>query len=173
MAVSHNTGGARALLFERLVDTEPDDEQESPPFRVLTRKELWESVRRELGQLLNSRCPVPLHLLGEEERTVLNYGIPDFTSLSPQSSDDRKLIAAIIGQTITAFEPRLRNVRVTAEYFEGDERTLHITVEADLLTDSVVEIHSYPEFDSSIEPVSFPIVLNNKTGIMEIYENER
>jgi len=172
MADSRNTGGARALLFERLVDTKPDSKQESPPYRVLNREELRESVSRELGRLLNTRCPVPLRLLGEEERTVINYGIPDFSSLSPESPDDRALIASIIGQTITAFETRLRNVRVTAEYVAGHERKLYITVEADLVTDMVIEIRSYPQFSSSSEPVSFPIVLNSRTGTMQIYENE-
>jgi type VI secretion system lysozyme-like protein len=172
MADSRNTGGARALLFERLVDTEPGKEG-SPSDRVLTKQELLKSVNRELGQLLNTRCPVPLHLIGEEERTVLNYGIPDFTSLSPQNFTDRQLIAEIIKQTIAAFETRLRNLQVTVEYFEEDERTLHILIEADLVRDTVIEIRSYPEFGSSTEPVSFPIVLHSKTGIMEIYENER
>src|SRR5947199_4436375 len=106
MADSRHRGGARALLFERLVDTELGRE-ESPPFRVLSRPELRKSVSRELGQLLNSRCPVPLQLIGAEERTIINYGLPDLTSLSPQSADDRRLIAAIITQTITAFETRL------------------------------------------------------------------
>ncbi len=196
MADSHNPGGARALLFERLVDNKPHRKEESPPFRVLSRQELWESVSRELGRLLNTRCPVPLHLLGEEERTVINYGIPDFTSLSPQNPDDRRLMASIIEQTIMAYEPRLRNVRVgvftepseedeharrksiprgdgqraITRHFEGDERALYISVEAELVTDTVILIRSYPEFSSSVEPVSFPIVLNSKTGIMEIYE---
>jgi type VI secretion system protein ImpF len=175
MAPSRNTGGARALLFERLVDNEPDRpcKEESPPFRVLTRQALWKSVSRELGQLLNSRCPVPLQLLSDVERTVINYGIPDFTSLSPESSDDRKLIASIIGQTIAAFETRLRNVRVTAEHSGDDERTLQISVEADLVTDTVIEIRSHLDIGSSLEPVSFPIVLHSNTGLIEIYENER
>lgn len=168
MADSHITGGGRALLFERLVESR--EEEEPPAFGVQTKQELWKSVSRELGQLLNSRCSVPLHLFGEEERTVINYGIPDFTSLSPHSSDDRKLIASIIGQAITAFETRLRNVQVTAEYYEDDERRLHILVEADLVRETVIEIRSYPEYGLSSEPVSFPIVLNSKTGIMEIYE---
>lgn len=171
MADSRNTGGARALLFERLIDTEPGA-GEAPPFRVLSGQELRKSVSRELGQLLNSRCPVPLELISEEERTVINYGLPDFTSLSPQSADDRRLIASIIAQTITAFETRLRNVRVTAEYLEDDERKLYISVEADLVTDTVIEIRSFPEFSTRVEPVSFPIVLNSKTGVMEMYENE-
>jgi type VI secretion system protein ImpF len=158
------------LLFQRLVDSEPGVE-EPTPFRVLTRQKLRDSVEWELGQLLNSRCPVPLHLIGEEDRTVINYGLPDFTSLSPHSPDDRKLIASIISQTIVAFEPRLRNVRVTAEYVESDQHNLQIIVEADLVRDTVIEIRSYPEFGSSFEPVSFPIVLNSKTGIMKIYGN--
>lgn len=173
MSKPRDTGGARALLFERLVDNEPDKpcKEESPPFRVLTRRALLKSVSGELGQLLNSRCPIPLDLIGEEERTVIDYGIPDFSSLSPQSSDDRKLIADIIGKTITAFETRLRNVRVTAEYLEGNEQTLNIMVEADLVTDTVVEVRSHLEAGSSLEPVSFPIVLHSHTGIMELYEN--
>ena len=171
MGGTYDKGGARALLFERLVDSEPELKEE--PFRVLNKRELRESVRRELGQLLNTRCPVPLRLLGEEERTVINYGIPDFTSLSPQSAHDRELICDIIAQTIRAFEPRLRNVRVCADSYEEDERRLQITVEAELLTDWVVEVRSYPETGSSLEPVSFPIVLNRKTGILEVHENER
>ena len=168
MRSSHNTGGGRALLFERLVDLEPERKEEPQPFRVLSREELWESVRRELGQLLNTRCPVPLHLLGEEERTVINYGIPDFTSLSPQSGNDRKLIADIITQTVAAFEPRLRNVRVNVEEYEENERTLQVTLEADLVTETVIEIRSHPEFGSSLEPVTFPIILHRKTGILEV-----
>ena len=170
MADSRKTGGGRALLFERLVDTDPHNPKESQPLHVLTREELLKSVSRELGQLLNSRCPVPLKLIGEEERTVINYGIPDFTSLSPHNSDDRKLIASIIGQTITAFETRLRNVEVTVEHFEEDERRLHILIDADLVRETVIEIRSYAEFSSSVEPVSFPLVLHSKTGLMEIYE---
>jgi type VI secretion system protein ImpF len=172
MPESRNTGGARALLFERLVDSELNRKEESPPFRVLTKQELWKSVSRELGQLLNSRCPVPLKLVGEAERTVINYGIPDFSSLSPESSNDRKLIASIIGQTIAAYETRLKNVRVNAEYSEGDERALYITVDADLVTDTVIEIRSHPESGTSTEPVSFPIVLHSKTGMVEMNENE-
>ena len=167
MGGSHNTGGARALLFERLVDLEPNRE-EAQPFRVLDKEELRESVRRELGQLLNTRCPVPLHRLAEEERTVINYGIPDFTSLSPQSARDRNLICDLIAQTITAYEPRLRNVRVCADCYEEDERRLQVTVEAELVTDSVIEIRSYPEAGPALEPISFPVVLNHKTGILEV-----
>ena len=98
--------GARALLFDRLVDFYPGVDEEEPPFRILNRAELKASIRRELERLLNTRCSLSLHRVSEEERTVINYGIPDFSSLSPQNADDHALIGSIIGQTITAFEPR-------------------------------------------------------------------
>src|SRR5215510_1066512 len=112
MADPKPIAGARALLFDRLVDVPPDWEQHKQPLRILNRDQLKASVRRELGRLLNTRCSIPLHRLGAEERSVINYGIPDFSSLSPHNADDHALIASIVGQTITAFEPRLRNVRV-------------------------------------------------------------
>ena len=58
--------GARALLFDRLVDVSPEwDEHER---RILNRDQLKASVRRELERLLNTRCSIPLHRLGEEDR---------------------------------------------------------------------------------------------------------
>src|SRR5579864_6435199 len=104
--------GARALLFDRLVDLEPQTQKEIRPLRVLDKKGLKDSVRRELGRLLNTRRPIPLapHL---EERTVINYGIPDFSSLSPHSDNDRKRLEFWMQEAIKNFEPRLVNVKVT------------------------------------------------------------
>ena len=153
--------GARSLIFERLVDQEPKSTLgEAQPLRILNRRELKESVRRELGRLLNTRCSIPAELLGREERTVLDYGIPDFSSLSPHSADDHRLIAGIISQTIAAFEPRLQQVRVTVERFHESERTLWIKIDAVLASESITE------------PVSFPVRINNKTGAAEVEEHE-
>jgi type VI secretion system protein ImpF len=153
--------GARALLFERLVDYDPKSlTEESRPFRILNRKELKESVRRELGRLLNTRCSIPTHLLGEEERTVLDYGIPDFSSFSAHNADDHQLIAKIIAQSISAFEPRLHQVRVSVERFRDSDRTLWIIIDGVLVIDSVTE------------PVSFPVILQSKTGMAEVQEGE-
>src|SRR5215213_9707523 len=102
---------------------------EPKPIRILNRKELKESVRRELSRLLNTRCSIPSHLLGEEERTVLNYGIPDFSSFSAHNPDDHRRIAAIVAQTVSAFEPRLKQVRVTVERFRDHDRTLWVKID--------------------------------------------
>src|SRR5256885_15454214 len=95
--------GARSLIFERLVDLEPKSLLgESQPLRILNKRELKGSVRRELGRLLNTRCSLPAQLLGQEERTVLDYGIPDFSPLSAHNADDHRLIAGIVSQSIPA-----------------------------------------------------------------------
>ena len=58
-----NEHAARAPLFDRLVDLDPSTQEESRPLRVQSRMELKASVRQEVGWLLNTRCPIPAHLL--------------------------------------------------------------------------------------------------------------
>ena len=159
MAQPKPIAGARALLFDRLVDV-PDWDERQQPLRILNREQLKASVRRELECLLNTRCSIPLHRLGEEERSVVNYGIPDFSSLSPHNADDHLLIASIVGQTITAFEPRLRHVRVDVGPAFTAESALCLNINAEL----VVGMFS--------EPVSFPLTLNSKTGTAEMHDSE-
>ena len=151
--------GARALLFDRLVDV-PDWQEREQPLRILNREQLKASVRRELERLLNTRCSIPLHRFNEEERSVVNYGIPDFSSLSPHNADDHALIASIVGQTITAFEPRLRHVRVEVGPSFRAESVLWLNIKAEL----VVGVFA--------EPVSFPLTLNGKTGTAEMHDSE-
>jgi type VI secretion system protein ImpF len=160
MADPKPIAGARALLFDRLVDVYPEGHGHEEPLRILNRKQLKASVRRELERLLNTRCSIPLHRLGEEERSVVNYGIPDFSSLSPQNADDRALIASIVRQTIAAFEPRLRHVRVEVGPAAGAESALWLNINAEL----VVGVFS--------EPVSFPVILNNKSGTAEMHDSQ-
>ena len=151
--------GARALLFERLVDLYPGSDEGERPFRILSREQLKASVRRELERLLNTRCSLPLHGLGEVERSVVNYGIPDFSSLSAHNADDHALIASIVGQTITAFEPRLRQVRVEVQPIEDEEAALWLYIEG------VLAIGLFNE------PVYFPVLLNSKNGDAEVHDS--
>jgi type VI secretion system lysozyme-like protein len=142
--------GARALLFERLVDFDPRMRREPQPFRTLTLPELRASVRREVERLLNTRCPYSAAELEGRDRTVLDYGMPDFSALSPQRAEDRQRLAEQITQAITAFEPRLRQVRVTVEPPTLPQRRLLAHIEAVLVVNAVTE------------PVAFPVVLTDE-----------
>ena len=152
--------GARALLFDRLVDVPPDGNDRERGLRILNREQLKASVRRELERLLNTRCSIPLHQLGGEERSVVNYGIPDFSSLSPHNADDHALIASIVGQTIAAFEPRLRQVRVEVGSASAAESALWLNISAELAVGLFAE------------PVSFPVILNSKSGTAEMNDSQ-
>jgi type VI secretion system protein ImpF len=155
--------GGRALLFERLVDTEPRSrEEEAQPFRVLDVRALKESVRHELARLLNTRRHVrPGDDRNEDEKmTVLDYGIPDFSPLSATSGDDQLRLAASVAATITAFEPRLEAVRVHVERLRLEDRALLLRVEARLAVGTVAE------------PVSFPILVHGKSGETEVDEDK-
>ena len=138
--------GARALLFDRLVDLEPQSQKEVRPLRVLDKKGLKDSVRRELGRLLNTRRPIPL-AYPLEERTVINYGIPDFSSLSPHSNDDRRQLESWMQEAIKNYEPRLVDVQVTVEPAAKDERSLTARIDA------------YLQLDTIREPVAFSVLI--------------
>jgi type VI secretion system protein ImpF len=151
------TEGARALLFDRLVDLEPGSHTEVQPLRVLNREELKESVRRELARLLNTRAPLSAHHASEGERTVTDYGVPDVSALSPQNPDDQRLLALMLSRTIAAYEPRLQQVRVTVEPTPGQPRVLGARIEAVLVVAAI------------IESVAFPVLLHPKSGEAEVY----
>ncbi|HYW71255.1 MAG TPA: type VI secretion system baseplate subunit TssE [Pyrinomonadaceae bacterium] len=151
--------GARVPLFDRL-DLDPEIDDSERPFRILTREQLKASVRRELERLLNTRCSLSLDQIGEEERSVINYGIPDFSSLSAQNADDQMLIGRIIGQTVSAFEPRLTQVAVDVRPVPHSEARLYVFIDAWL---------TVGQFN---EPVYFPVVLNNKNGAAEFHDSE-
>ena len=148
--------GGRALLFDRLVDLEPASSQESPPFRVLDRQALEESVRREVARALNTRCPRPERLQEEGERTVLNYGAPDFSFLAAASTTDRERLAGDLAQAVAAYEPRLSQVRVTLDPVEGNPTALAGRIEA-LLAVGMVR-----------EAVAFPLLIQVRAGEIEL-----
>lgn len=151
----------RMPLFDRLVDRDPRLPHELRPTRTLDRRGLRESVRRELEQLFNTRCPFPAHRLPIRERSVIDYGVPDFSVFSPRSFDDRVRLAELLRRTIEAFEPRLIDVQVSLEPEPGNELSLIGVIEAKVLTDMVPE------------PISFETSLDLKEGKVEVHAGAR
>ena len=144
-------------LFDRLVDHDPRLRHELRPTRTLDRRGLRESVRRELEQLLNTRCPFPAHRLPIRERSVIDYGIPDFSNYAARNFEDRKRLADVLARTISVYEPRLIDVRVELEQVPGDDFSLRGIIEARMLTDNVAE------------PVSFETTLGLREGKVEVH----
>jgi type VI secretion system protein ImpF len=147
----------RTPLFDRLVDRDPWHPREVRPGRTLGRGELRESVRRELEQLFNTRCPIPAHRLSTRPWTVVDYGIPDLSGFSARSAEDRGRVAEILRRAIQVFEPRLADARILLDPVPGDALALRGRIEAVLVVDSVPE------------PVSFVTALQLNEGEVEVH----
>lgn len=147
----------RMPLFDRLVDREPLQRREARPLRTLGRRDLKESVRRELEQLFNTRCPIPAHRLSSRPRTVVDYGIPDLSGFSARNPDDRARVAEILRRAVEVFEPRLTGVRVVVEGVPEDDFALAGRI------DAILDVDLVPE------PVSFLTALQLKEGGVEIH----
>lgn len=138
------TRGARVPLFDRLVDLDPRSATEPEPLRVLDRDGLLESVRREVGLLLNTRCALTLEELAGRERTALEYGLPDFSHLHTRDPRAHHALADRIRETVAAYEPRLRQVRIAVEPLRNSQRELLARVDALLVVGDVTEAVSFP-----------------------------
>lgn len=96
-------------LLMRLTDDAPAISRESREGRVVSMRQLRESVLRDLADLLNSaRLPdqQALREFPHASRSVLNYGLPDLTGKA-QSSLDEQHVANAIANAIRNFEPRI------------------------------------------------------------------
>lgn len=117
------------------------------------------SVRRDLECLLNTRrCW--LRWPGEYrelEKSVLGYGLPDFTVMELSTQEGRQWLCDEVERTIIRFEPRLARVSVTMRDNELPiDRLLRLRIDAVLLVDPIPQPVA---FDSQLEPVSLSVSL--------------
>ncbi len=153
MAQPRITNASPALLFERLIDSEPRQLRDERPFRNLTPTELNASIARELARILDTRRAISVaDALNErpEDLTVLDYGIPDPTALTPQFILDRADLAAAITIAIRAFEPRLHDPDVKIDPDPKQRNAAVITVRGTV------------KIGQRMQPVSFPLALHVK-----------
>lgn len=141
-------------ILDRLLDDEPEISTEPATSRVKGFRSLERSVARDLEALLNSRQETVKELpseFKEVNRSLLTYGLPDFTSFSLLTQDDRLRIRRSVEDAINTFEPRLLRVRVALEAPREHDRGLRFRIDAFL------------RVDPSPEPVTFDAVLQMNT----------
>ena len=147
-----------ASVLDRLIDRELDVSREPPASRASSLRELKQAVRRDLEWLLNTRqCidEIPDDLK-ELKKSVLVYGLPDFSQANVKSPSDQARLRRVIVEAIRNFEPRLSDVRVTIEPAREVERALHFRIDALLRVDPVSE------------PVTFDTTLHLYNGEYEV-----
>jgi type VI secretion system protein ImpF len=146
-------------VLERLIDREPGIPSEPLPTRAQSVRRLKSSLRRDLEWLLNTRRTP--EAVGREfrelEQSLYNYGVPDLTAINRESTRDRARLSRIIEQTLNAFEPRLKQVKVIPlESATGAQHILRFQIEGLL------------DMDPAPEHISFDTVLQLTSGEYQV-----
>ena len=147
-------------LLDRLTDYEPKMSSEAPKSRSTSLAELKLSVKRDLEWLLNARSyPVDVEEdLEEVPKSVVAYGLPDFTGISARNHNDLKRITDQLETAISNFEPRLLDLTVSMEPVSATDRELRFKVEAFL------------NVEPTPEPIVFDTILELGSGDIELVE---
>ena len=127
MADLLSTERLQPSLLDRLTDNAPEQKTESREKRVLSLRQLRQSVLRDLTWLLNTSGLEPSLDLSNTPyvaHSVLNYGIP---VLSGMNLNRNQLLAVHgqIKQAILDFEPRILPGSVKLELITNDEQMNH------------------------------------------------
>jgi type VI secretion system protein ImpF len=151
----------RPSLLDRLIDREPRVPAEPDSARAIRLPQIKEGLRRDLEWLLNTKrslVPVPpgsKHL----GRSLLTYGLPDFTDGSLEDGDTRQRLIRAIEVSVRRFEPRLTDVAVTLVEEKGLGRQLRFRIDALL------------DLDPAPEAITFDSVLRLATRDFVVEED--
>lgn len=115
-------------LLDRLLDNYPNRKDPEPiENRIISRKELRNSILRDLSWLLNTNSPlnnIDHDLYSQVGNSVLNFGVPPFSgtlvSKADLSSLEQKLRRAVLN-----FEPRIIASTLTVRSFEPEDPLGH------------------------------------------------
>jgi type VI secretion system protein ImpF len=141
-------------VLDRLLDEDPGVTQEPMIGRFQGVRGMERAVARDLETLLNTRQEI-LQALPDEfdeiNNSLLTYGLPDLSSFSLDSEDDRGRVRRVIEQAIASCEPRLERVQVILQAPRENERGLRFRIDALL------------RVDPAPEPVTFDAMLQLNT----------
>lgn len=111
-------------LLDRLIDDEPEKNQESREQRVLSIRQLRECVRRDLSWLFNATNLATARNLAAYPLTahsVLNYGLPELSGHSLSNFDVARLEQQL-KQIIIDFEPRILPHSIAVRLYVDEQR---------------------------------------------------
>ncbi len=151
-------------VFDRLLDDEPEKSRELPKSRHQVMRELKLSVRRDLENLLNTRwrCSAWPPNMDELDRSLVNYGLPDFTGTNMSSPANREHLRRIVEQVVRRYEPRFKSIRIELlQNADETDRSLRLRIDALLYA------------EPAPEPVVFDSQIESGSNSFEIKSNGR
>lgn len=141
-------------LLDRLLDDEPQHSAEPVARRSFSLAEYKARIVRDLETLVNTRQSLlakHLEVFPQLRGSILEYGMPDFTSRALLDPADRRLIRSQLERAIEVGDRRFRHVRVKLLDQQPGQRMLTFRV------DSVLRLHDVSR------QVSFDAVLRINT----------
>jgi type VI secretion system protein ImpF len=155
----------RPSILDRLIDDAPHIQVEADKNRHQQMRELRNSVKRDLQNLLNTRYRMlaPPDEFKHLELSLLNYGLPDLATINIADLEKKKNFTRLLEKILRNFEPRFKTVKVThLDSKDNTDRTLKFRIDATLYADPAPEI---VVFDSMLDPVSRTVnVEESKNG---------
>ncbi len=146
-------GPVTLSVLDRLLDDEPKSKVEGPLTHSKSLAQLKVAIRRDLENLLNTRCtiePLP-ESSAETRRSVFNYGVPDITEIGQNFLYEKERLLAEIESAVRLFEPRLDGVKVAVVPATGAARVMRFVIEGMLKIDPAPE---HVVFDAALELTS-------------------
>ena len=148
--MSRIQSGGMVPLFDRLgLDTKNYDGISN---NFLTPNGVEQSVLFELNKLASTRSKLTFNKFVENDLTVLDYGLPDFTGFSAQNDEHRRIVKSAIKKAVEHFEPRLKEVSVSIFSNSSKKHISLFGIDATLL------------LGNEFQRVSFPLSNTNKSS---------
>ncbi len=144
----------RPSILDRLLDEAPHIQVEADKNRHQQMRELRNSVKRDLQNLLNTRYRMlaPPEEFKHLELSLLNYGLPDLATINIADIEKKKNFTRLLEKILRNYEPRFKTVKVTHQDSKDiTDRTLKFRIDATLYADPAPEM---VVFDSVLDPVS-------------------
>ena len=119
-----------------------------------------------MEDLLNTkiRCLSTPELHTEVKKSILNYGIPDLTSLNLTSESGLSVFCRDVETIIKHFEPRFEQVKVSPlkAQEKGLNKTIRFRIDALMISDPAPEVVI---FDSELESASRNVSLTEANHV--------
>lgn len=144
----------RPSVLDRLFDDEPHNQTETDPGQHQLLRQLKNSIRRDLENLLNTRFFInePPAEYAELESSLLNYGLPDLATVNIIDIEKRNAFTQKIERILREFEPRFKSLKVSyLENVNNADRTLRFRIDGVIYADPLPEVVI---FDSVLESVT-------------------
>lgn len=154
MARVDKTKKLRPSVLDRLLDDDPANITEKDVGQHQKLKQLRNSVRRDLENMLNTRFRIvePGSEYPEIQKSLLNYGLPDLATINIFDKIKRQEFVDHLETLLIDFEPRFKSVKINfMENSNAADKTLRFKIDAVLYADPSPEV---VVFDSTLEPVT-------------------